>query len=344
MLGRAAAGTLSLTGILRLLFDAEREVSDSAVDDEQLDEGQPVTPASTQEPKKTPPDDVPENQKPVDAKLQTRLANQIDTFLKNLSNPEFANSCTATQLIQAVCFPLAVALRGQNRGWVSAASAEQWGLTLVSRLFRGKTTGSPGLLRAVEQRYTDNGQASIFREVIGDGTLWIVLISTLGNSRWQGVGTFLDKALALREVFRAPELISSAHVSRLSGLLAQFRIEDARAFLSVVAPVVSELLDRIEGCVRPVWEKEAREQCERPITHRAGDLLWRANAGWAACLENATGTDNIEVRLRGERKKVKASYYANISDLAKRDQRLSGLLGDLRARLESPAGTLLHTP
>jgi hypothetical protein len=68
------------------VFDAERVVIDNevAADDEKLDEGQPVTPAPTQEPKKkTPPEDTPENQKPVDAKLQSRLANQIYTFLKN---------------------------------------------------------------------------------------------------------------------------------------------------------------------------------------------------------------------------------------------------------------------
>jgi len=345
MLG-GAAGNLSLSGILRLLFDAERAAIDNnaAADDEKLDEGQAVPPTSTQEPKKkTSLDDAPENQKPVDTKLQSRLANQIDAFLKNLSNPDFAKSCSATQMIQAVCFPLAVALRGQSRGWVSAASAEQWGLALVSLLFRGRTTGSPGLLRAVQQRYADNGQASLFREVVGDGTLWLVLISTLGNSRWQGAGTFVDKALALREVFREAELISSAQASRLYGLLIQVRFEDARTFVSVVAPVISELLDCVEVHLRPLWEREALEQSKRSITYQAGDLLWRHSAGWAVCLVDTTGTENIEVRLRGERKKVKASFYANISDLAKRDKKLSGLLADLRVQLESPGGTLLHS-
>ena len=146
----------------------------------------------------------------------------------------------------------------------------------------------------------------------------------------------MDKALAIREVFGAQELISSAQVSRLSGLLAQLRIEDARAFLAVVAPAVSELLGHIEGCVGPVWEKEAREQSARPITHRAGDLLWRANAGWAVCLAEGAADGNMKVRLRGEEKKVKASFYANISDLAKRNHHLSELLADLRGWLRSP--------
>jgi hypothetical protein len=94
----------------------------------------------------------------------------------------------------------------------------------------------------------------MFRDIVGDGTLWMVLIATLGNSTWQGPGTFMDKALAIREVFRAPELISSAQVSRLSELLTQLRIEDGHNFLAMVAPAVVELLDRVgAGSARTEW-------------------------------------------------------------------------------------------
>jgi hypothetical protein len=341
-LGGVAPGSLSLTGILRLLFDAERVTdAEAAAEDEKLDEGQPPELAPSQDTKKKDlPDGEQENRESVNAKLQSRLAVQIETFLQNMSKAEFAQSCTATQLIQAVCFPLAVALRGQARGWVSGASAEQWGLKVFSLLFRGKTTDSGGLLRTVEQRYIDHGQASIFREIVGDGTLWMVLIATLGNSTWQGAGTFMDKALALREVFRAPQLISSAQVSRLTGLLGKLRIEDARAYLSIVAPAVSELLDRIEDQIRPVWKQEAQAQADRSFTHRAGDLLWRENVGWALCLADVTGRESVEVRLRGEKKKVGAGYYVNIPDLATRNHKLSELLLDLRVRVELPAAMI----
>jgi hypothetical protein len=57
-------------------------------------------------------------------------------------------------------------------------------------------------------------------------------------------------------------------------------------------------------------------------------------------VEDTNGGENIEVRLRGERKKVKANFYANVSDLAKRNHQLSKFLADLCARLESSAGTL----
>ena len=224
LINHAATGSMSLTGILRLLFDAESAVTaaESATEDENLDEGQLIDPNSAPtQISKTAPNRVPTKSVPVDAKLQLRLAAQIATFLEKLSKPEFAEKCSATQLIQAVCFPLTVALRGRMRGWVSAESAEAWGLRVVSILFRGNTTNSPGLLRAVEKHYFEGGKSSIFREIVGDGTLWMALVATLGNSTWQGIGATLDKALAIREVFRAPELISSAEASRLTALLGQ---------------------------------------------------------------------------------------------------------------------------
>ena len=329
-LGDMTTGTLSLTGILRLLFDAESAITaaESAVDDENLDEGQ-VT-GSNSAPQ---PDEKPRKTISVDAKLQLRLAVQIAAFLEKLAKPAFAETCTVTQLVQAVCFPLSVALRGRVRGWVTTESAEQWGLRIVSLLFRGNTSSAPGLLRAVERRYVDDGRGSIFREIAGDGTLWMVLVATLGNSTWQGIGTTLDKALAIREVFRSPELISSAQVSRLAGLLNQLRIDGARSYLAIVAPETSKLLDCIELEIRPVWEQEARAQMERSITHHVGDWLWRANVGWAICLADASGRDALRVRLRGAETKVGAGFYVNVSELATRDHRLSERLIELRKLL-----------
>lgn len=152
---------------------------------------------------------------PVEERFRERLAAQIATFLGELSSTTFAERCTATQMVQAVSFPLAVALRGQGRGWVTADLAEKWALEVFSILFRGKTSGSGGLLRAVEHRYVQNDQKAIFDDVVGDGTLWMVLVATLGNANWQGVGTDIDKAVALREVFTAPQLLATLHPGEL---------------------------------------------------------------------------------------------------------------------------------
>lgn len=136
-LGSGPARSVSITGILRLLFEAEQAADDTAADDEKLDEGQ----IAEEEPKKGPEKDLSTDEVPkpesVNAKLQAKRAFQMDAFLANLSKPDFAESCSATQMIQAVCFPLVVALRGRRHGWVSNDSAEIWACNVVALLFRG---------------------------------------------------------------------------------------------------------------------------------------------------------------------------------------------------------------
>ena len=252
-------------------------------------------------------------------------------------NPNLRRNARATQMIQAVCFPLAVSLRGRRHGWVSDDSAEMWARKVVAVLFRGKTISSPGLLRAVERRYRERGMASIFREIAGDGTLWMVLIATLGNSEWHGAGNVIEKAIALREVFKDSSLISSAQPPRLAGLLGQLRIDGARRYLSVVAPRVSNLLDRIEKELEPIWQREAVRQVERQIDHQIGDVLWRANVGWAVCLAEASASSSISVRRASEQVKIGAGFFVNVSELAVRSGRLSELFVKLQDAIRASA-------
>ena len=335
--GSGPAGSVSITGILRLLFETEQGAADTAADDEKLDEGE--TPE--EEPKKCPEKEPPKDEAPkpesVNAKLQAKLAVQMEAFLANLSKPEFAENCSATQMIQAVCFPLAVALRGRRHGWVSNDSAEIWAPKVVAVLFGGKTANSPGLLHSVERRYSERGLSNIFREIVGDGTLWMVLIATLGSSEWREAGSFIEKAIALRQVFKGSALISSAQAPRLVSLLGRLRIDDARNYVSFVAPEVSDLLDRIENELGSVWQREAGLQVERWITHQIGDSMWRANVGWAVCIAEATGRDSILVMRGSEKVKIGASFFVNVSELATRHPRLSKLFADLRERLAALA-------
>ena len=336
---------MSLTGILRLLFEAETDdVSGSAAaQDEQLDEGQLPDDVDKQEPKKESEKERAEpSDAPIEARFRERLVAQMETFLKELSSPTFSERCTATQMVQAVSFPLAVALRGQRRGWVSGELAEKWALEIFSILFRG--SGAGGLLHVVEKRYTDRGHQSTFSEVVGDGTLWLVLVATLGNADWRGVGTDVDKALALREVFTAPQLLAAAQSGRIACLLGKIRVEDAHAYITEIAPKVSRLLDDIESLLVPIWNTEMHDQTDRSITHKVGDLLWRENVGWAICLADteAKSGQAIKVRLRGLEKVVMVGYYVNVTDLASRRPDLERLLDRLREaasrQLQSTAG------
>lgn len=135
-LGSSHAEKLPITGILRLLFESEDEPrpADIAKDDEAIDEVQ--IPDVSQKPeikrKTTKDSDVS-----VEDRFRDRLGQQISEFLTELSSSSFAERCTATQMIQAISFPLAVALRGRKRGWVSDDQSEKWSLEIFSTLFRG---------------------------------------------------------------------------------------------------------------------------------------------------------------------------------------------------------------
>ena len=331
----AQPGSLSLTGILRLLFEAETDEgrTPAAAGDEDIDEGQmPDTPSPPKPADKKDQAGAATDGAVIEARFRERLATQNNTFLTEMSAAAFAGRCTATQMVQAVAFPLAIALRGRRKGWVPDELAERWALEVFSILFRGQGSGPGGLLRAVEHRYVESGKRETFDDVVGDGTLWLVLVATLGGTSWHGVGTDIDKAVALREVFAAPQLLASATSGRVTGLLGKIRIDDAKAYVADVAPTVNRLLGEIEHALRLVWESEMRDQGARAITHKQGDLLWRDKVGWAVCLEetqNRVG-QSIKVRLKGVEKAVMAGYYVNVADACNRDPVLGRLVGDLR--------------
>lgn len=332
--GSAGPGTLSLTGILRLLFDAEAEdvAGSAAKKDEEIDEGQSPEDGKDTPKKISAKAVVTPSTVQIEDRFRDRLAVQITTFLTEMASPAFAERCSATQMVQAVSFPLAVALRGQRRGWVKLEVAEQWALEVFSILFRGKASKTGGLLHTVEQRYADNDRHSTFEEVVGDGTLWMVLVATLGSSNWQGVGTDIDKAVALKEVFTASQLLASAEPARVAALIGRIRIDDARSYLVDVAPTVTSLLDQIDSELRQVWILELQQQGERGITHKQGDLLWRDNVGWAICLCETRDRigQPVKVRLRGVEKNVAAGYYVNVSEVCSRNPAIGSMVEELR--------------
>ena len=334
-------GSLSLTGILRLLFESEVDEggAPAATGDEDIDEDQ--MPDGTPSPK------LP-NQKEsigedpahpaIEARFREQLASQIDTFLAEMSSPGFSGRCSATQMVQAVSFPLAVALRGRRRGWVADELAENWALKIFSILFRGTGPRASGLLRSVHQRYVQNGHANTFEDVVGDGTLWLVLVATLGGTRWRGVGTQIDKAVAVREIFSSPLLLASANSDRVTGLLGTIQIEDAKEYVAYVAPRVNRLVEEIECVLTHVWEVEMQGQRHRAVIHKVGDILWRdsAKAGWAVCLEeiqDRTGQP-IKVRLKGTETAVQSGYYVNVSEVCSRNFELKLLLEKLCETIE----------
>ena len=159
------------------------------------------------------------------------------------------------------------------------------------------------------------------------------MVATLGGAHWHGIGTEIDKAVSLREVFNASQLLATATQVRINSLLGIVRIDDARKYVAEVAPRVSELLFQIEDFLRPIWEQKLQEQVSFRLKHKAGDILWREKIGWAVCLADVDSSRGlgIKVRLRGVESEVTGGFYVNVSDLMLKVPALNELLSSVRA-------------
>src|SRR5262249_39222950 len=126
---RLAGGAIdlpvSLSSVLRMLFgaDDEADVTDGAAEELEA-EGIPKDPGRQADPRSPQP---PE-------KLKQRLVRQIDRALDRYREKKFADSCTATQLVEAVAFPMAVAVLGTRSGWVDQAAGRRWVVAAVTAL------------------------------------------------------------------------------------------------------------------------------------------------------------------------------------------------------------------
>jgi hypothetical protein len=323
--------SLSLSGITALFFYDEFETEDPSEFTDEDDS--PKQKPSRQKPKAR-------EQGAIDPKFKKKLCQQVESFIDKIYDDEFATRCTATQMVQAVTYPLAIAHRGRPQGWVDDEDGEQWALWIFALLFREDFSGEDGLLRAVERRYRNQGESTVFEDVVGDGTLWLVLVATLFSARWNEDGGEFERALAIREVFSMPQLISSAVPGRISSLVKKMRVEDAKSMLERHAPRVCESLLAIEERIESAWDTLIDRQSKANVSFQVGDVLWR-RSGWAVCIEGIVATSpqtNVRARFRGRDTKVRSSFYINVSEAARCSDEISELLAAVREALDSMEG------
>lgn len=235
-------------------------------------------------------------------------------------------------MVQAAAYPLAVAALGSRGGWVDADEAQSWVVTVFDVLFREQYSGRQlGLLTALRTRYRQQGQVDEFRRITGDGTLWLALLNGLASLSWKGQNGPFEKALALRSVFQARDLLETSDAGRMRTLVARLEQKRIRASLLAAAPESAGVLDRLEARIGEKWSALVEAQEVQETLHRSGDLLWRAQVGWAAALEErtASATETIEVYLhfRSRKSKVKAAgFYLNVTRAAEEDSEIAELL------------------
>jgi hypothetical protein len=212
---------------------------------------------------------------------------QLTRYLAQIPKKEFWSACTATQLTQAVSYPLAVAAFGVRRGWVDTPTAAHWVIQVCDLLFRlptGDRGAHTGILEAVHERFRESGDEEVFHAVVGDGTLWVALIAALGAVPWDGPFAHLDRALSLGDVYQERRLVSATTPGRLRNLLSRLKIRESSSDVLVEARRARDLTSQLENRLRA--GEAGFRSIQANLDHLAGDVLYHPKARFARALED----------------------------------------------------------
>ena len=323
---------LSMFGVMRALFEeAETANDDDGVGDEAVVSGDDPDDAGNEPQEKVPPKTTLPQREPPPERYKQRLREQLQTFFEKFASDEFAEECTATKLVQAAAYPLAVALLGERGQWLSHDEARVYVTRTVDILLNRQRSSNSvrGLLHEVGERYKAKDQYEIYLQVVGDGTLWIALLTTLSQLVWEEGFERFERAINLYKVYGCDVLRSDTSVGKLSALVTRIQVEKAKDLIANEAPEVAQAIDSIERVLGEHYESlKAKSN-----SHDAGDLIWHPNAGWGIVKEPSAGTSmEAYLHLRGAQVKVATSkFYVNLktatAEFPVLKDSLNGLLG-----------------
>lgn len=338
LLARDVEPQLTLHGVMRALFATEDESDETAAADEPEHEvgeaGQLKQVAKQADMKKAAHTAVSEHSIPSEAQRR-RFKKQVDELQSNVGTDKFAQRCTATQLVQAVAFPLACAALGQSSHWLTAEEARLWVTRAIDVLFRvGLNAGQHhGLLQAVRVRYESEDRSQTFDQVVGDGTLWLALIVALDRVEWTSDGGPMERALALREVVYSEQLIANTDTGRLGALVPRLHLVAESHTILRQAAATTGIMAEIEAFLEKWFDFLLEKQ--QGNEHCVGDLVWR-KSGWGVVRTGApiTKTAKLEVYWRSQGTEVRmvaSGYFVNFRWASKHYRDLVQLMKRLRS-------------
>jgi len=326
---------LSLSGVMRALFqpDDDEVSSEVAAADDLDDESdrEPVKPNGTAGHR-----GEQKGEEGVLERNRKRLAGEMSTFLERLKSTEFAETCTATQMTQAVAYPLAVAALGHRGGWVESSVAEDWAVQAFDVLFRQEYRSIKkgiGLLAVTRTRYEEAGALDAFTAAVGDGTLWLALLAGLAKLSWSGKKERFVKALVLRWVFCSRDLLASTRAGRLRGLIANVEGQNLLPSLLTEASISFRLLDQLEKELSNHGDEILDSQIRAKTVHEIDDLFWCSQAGWAEGRSPGRAgkayTFRIYSHSRAKELKVVGTHWVNVSNAANERESIQKALSEI---------------
>ncbi len=311
--GGAGSGMyLSMTGVMRALFE-EVEASPEPLSGEgttsnpENPEGEPDTPdtdGSNTNPPEPKPRDLPAD------RHKKKLREDLDKFFDKFSSEKFANECTASKLVQAAAYPLSVSLLGERGGWLDQDESRAIATRVVDILLNRKLVGNTerGLLEEVYKRYQENEKEDIFNQVIGDGTLWVVLLAVMAQISWEQDLQKFERAINLYRVYSCDMMRADTSLGKLTTLVTRLDVERAQDLIGSDAPQIAEAVATIESLLLEHKETLLKEQSGQ--AHLVGDHIWNPNAGWGIvkCVDGSAKNMDAYLHLRGETKTVAKSF------------------------------------
>lgn len=269
---------VSLHAIMRMLFtsDEEREVD---LSQERLSADEPEERDGDDEPEHVPDDPIAPRTRS-DAEALSALRSEIDCFLSKLASANFAETCSVSNLVPALAFPILLGVKGGEEGWFPDNALASIACHVVRIMFstRYGRDKPVGLLKTVDARYTAAGRQAEFLKVVGDGTLYSVLLASLAKPEAASLPDLVQQADAIYRVINCSELVASVDPDQLTMLIQKVIIQDAADFVSARASALADASKALTTAL------EARDNLHpgrkgRTALHRAGSLLW-TSPGW----------------------------------------------------------------
>jgi hypothetical protein len=189
-----------------------------------------------------------------------------------------------------------------------------------------------GLLQAVRGRFESQGRSQIFDQVVGDGTLWLALISALDRVDWTSGGGPMERALALREVVHCEGLISNADAGKLGVLVPRLQLAgQSRMILRQAAEIVGRIAE-IEAFLEKWFDFLLEKQ--QGNEHRTGDLVWR-KSGWGTVRQETLIAKSAKVdvywrSLGTEVRMVASGFFVNFRWASRKYRELIQLMEELQ--------------
>jgi hypothetical protein len=326
--------SLSFAGIMNFFFSFQDELttSDSFLDEE----SDGIDLDAENEPDKNKPgsDEKDEKKRTIDERFRKRLAKQMDQYFDKFRSESFREHCTVSQLKQAAAYPLVITVFGKRNGWVEKDLVEQWVTTTIDILFKIIIGSHNGLLDFVKERSSAKNQLEIFNRVVGDGTLWIALLTAIEEVEWNGENGYVNKALAISAILDHQTLLASAEPGQMEALIKKHKFKQTAEWI-IKKPIKSvSTLKKIINYIIRNFDQLMINQLEKE--HIRGDLLFGKNIGWGLVLDeritiySTPRAMNVYLHKRGKEKKVKShGFFINIRIAQENDNKLSKLISNL---------------